>query len=286
LTIVAELASYGNEDEFVHRFLVPLFGRLGFSIVVDYHGMQEFGKDLVLGEIDNFGHVCYYGVQAKYEPSLGKSEAHGLIQDCDEAFAKEFDHPQTGARHRISKFYAVNGGSISAEARALVFATLQPRHADNIRLLDGKELLDLDRSAAIRSENARDLLVALLLEARFNAGTVAILAPDLQAIVVGTGHGVVYPTARLRVVATAAWLARPIMLSALPADSIEELYSRATAFNRHLDDAGTSPLHTVDSIRVPAAKALGEVSSLAKILATVQKALRDLLSQLGPVAPI
>jgi hypothetical protein len=281
-----ELAGYTSEDDFIRRFLVPVLGRIGFSIVVDFHGNREFGKDLIIGEIDRFGHVCYYGVQAKYQATLGKAEVQGLIDDCKEAFAKQFDHPQTGTEHRISRFYAVTAGSISNEARDVFFASLTPLHSDNVRLLDGKDLLDLDRSAAVRSESTRDLLSGVLLEARHNLAVLSSVHAPLQEIVNGSGHGVAYPAQRLRLIAMSAWLLRPLALPSLPAAKIEEIFAQATSFNRTLDDVGVSPLHTVVSIKIPAIHAAALVGPLSQHFAELQHSIEQQLAQLGPIAPI
>lgn len=168
MPIPAELSQFRDEDDFVQRFLIPLVRRLGFEIVANYHGKREFGKDLLVGEVDRFGHVRFHGVQAKYEPSIGKEAMHGLVQQCDEAFLAPFNHPQTGQVQRISTFYAITPGSVSDEARELFFSALHHKHSDNVRILDGKALLALDRFAVIsRSENIRESLDGLLNEVRF-----------------------------------------------------------------------------------------------------------------------
>jgi hypothetical protein len=111
---------YANEDDFIQRFLIPLITRMGFY-VVNYHGVSEFGKDLIFAEIDRFGHVRYHGLQAKYESSFSLKDSESLIDDCRQAFANPFKHPQTGATERISTFYAVNGGSVSDQATTHFF---------------------------------------------------------------------------------------------------------------------------------------------------------------------
>ena len=37
---------FQNGADFTSRFLVPLLRRLGYSVVAEYHGQREFGKDL------------------------------------------------------------------------------------------------------------------------------------------------------------------------------------------------------------------------------------------------
>ena len=286
MALSPELIGYSNENDFVQRFLVPLLGRLGLGIVINNHGKSEAGMDLIVGEIDRFAHVRYHGIQAKFEASISKSDCHGLVQDATEAFAAEFLHPQTGAKHWISSFYVVSAGSISDEARHLFFALLCAKYGDNVRLLEGRDLVALDRSAAVRSEGMRDLLAALLLEARHIAGSLNRLVPLLQAIVEGDGNNVVYPIGRLRLVAVSSWLARPILLTDLPGKELENLHALGSAFNRCLDEAGSSPLHTVVSIKIPATKALRLVAEIRANCAVLEAAASALLSALGPLATI
>lgn len=111
MAIPAEL-QYRDEADLTDNFLVPLLQRLGFSLVVNYHGSAEYGKDLVFADIDRFGHVAYHAMQAKYKPAIGNNDVQGLVNDCLQAFANPFSHPQTGASQSISKFYAVNAGSL------------------------------------------------------------------------------------------------------------------------------------------------------------------------------
>ena len=85
MAIPAEFA-FANEDAFVQNFLIPLLRRLGFSLVVNYHGRTEFGKDLVFAEVDRFGHVRYHGLQAKYEARISLNGIEDLIRDCKQAF--------------------------------------------------------------------------------------------------------------------------------------------------------------------------------------------------------
>lgn len=65
MPIAAELSEYTNEAVFTAKFLIPRLHRLGFSVVVNYHGTREFGKDLIFAEIDSFGHIVYHGPQAR-----------------------------------------------------------------------------------------------------------------------------------------------------------------------------------------------------------------------------
>src|SRR5215468_8794949 len=115
---------FSNEEDFLQRFMIPLLQRLGYSLVVQFHGAREFGKDLIFADIDRFGHIRYYGLQAKYESSISLNGVEGLILDCSQAFANPFIHPQSGATHRICGFYAINGGSVGDAAITHYFNSL------------------------------------------------------------------------------------------------------------------------------------------------------------------
>lgn len=164
MAIPAEFSAYISEDDFIQRFIIPLLRRLGFSVVVNYHGKREFGKDLIFGEIDRFGHIRYHAMQVKLVASIGLTMSKEIIEDAEQAFANPFTHPHKKEQQYISTFYAVNGGSISDEATDNYFNRLM-KYAGNTRLLDGKALIELDRYAAVnRSAGVSDMMRGLLLE--------------------------------------------------------------------------------------------------------------------------
>lgn len=289
MSIPAELSTYESEDDFVKRFLLPLFVRMGYGIVANYHGKREFGKDLLIGEIDRFWHVRYHGVQAKYEASIGKEAMHGLILQAEEAFVKPFLHPQTGQQQKISSFYAVTAGSVSDEARELFFDSLQPKHADNVRIIEGKDLLALDRQAVIsRTENVRELLSGLLQECRFNVTVLSQMAAILPAIAKSDGHAAMfmYPKSRLRVNALSSFLTKPFLNLDFLLGIAEQCWSDASAFNRVFDEIGVSPLHTVVSILKPAKTAIPMIAPLEKSIGTISAAVERALGELGPLAAL
>lgn len=181
---IASEFTYASEDDFVQRFLIPLLYRLGFSIVANYHRSHgELGKDLVFAEIDRFGHIRYCGLQAKYEQSIGLSAVETVIQDCRQAFASPFTHPHTHTEERIQTFYAVNGGSISEDARQHFFGSVGHPLAACTRLLDGKSLLALDRwAAANRSLATLSDLNGLLLETRYNRRLASLMAHSWRGL--------------------------------------------------------------------------------------------------------
>ena len=69
---------------------------------------------------------------------------------------------------RISKFYVVKGGSISDNVRDLFFQALRPQFGANVRLIDGNEIVALERHASLVIEAASKFLTQLLRELTYN----------------------------------------------------------------------------------------------------------------------
>jgi len=206
--------NYANEDAFVQTFLIPLLQKLGFSLVVNYHGKTEFGKDLVFAEVDRFGHVRYHGLQAKYKPSISLNRIEDLIRDCKQAFENPFTHPQTGTTEKISSFYAVTGGSIGPEAVQHYFNSLLKLYAANARLFQAKDLLTLDRwASASHRDKVTDLLAGLLVELDYNERHVfPSLIDSLRQLLMGKGTFTLW---RFRAEAASSYLRQPFMTNVL-----------------------------------------------------------------------
>ncbi len=229
-----ELEGYTSEDDFIQRFVIPLLKRLGFS-VVNYHGKSEHGRDLIFAEMDRFGHVRYHGLQAKYVPSIGLEGVKEVIDDCDQAFTVTFKHPQTGAEEYISTFYAVNGGEFSDQARDRYFAALKPKRGDNVKLIDGKALVVLDRWSSISLRQLfGETLLGLRSEIILNRGRVAAFIPALQKVLQDPNVQS-FPIVRFRDEASSSYLVRPIATGRIPYDLVAQYSEQARVFNRLLD---------------------------------------------------
>jgi hypothetical protein len=230
MTIASELTQFGDEAEFRDRFVIPLLYRLGFAMVVNYHGTREFGRDIIFGEFDRFNHPVYYGLQAKYLPSIGQSESHGLAEDAKETFAHPFDHPQRHIQDRICRFYAVNAGSISENARTNFFGLLEKSQAANAILLDGAAVVALDRHTSFtRGALVRELILGLSFEIKTNRAT-GLLAGLKTFLSNGA-----YPMTRLRTAATLAMLERPVIAEPQFMGDLQEYWHVARTINQIVD---------------------------------------------------
>jgi hypothetical protein len=272
--------SYANEDDFIQRFLIPLLNRLGFFTVVNYHGVQEYGRDLIFAEIDRFGHIRYHGLQAKYESSIGKSDSHGLVQDCLESFANPFKHPQTGASERISTFYAVNGGDISEPASTHFFNSLT-QFGGNVRLVDGKSLVALDRQIAFsRHESIRELLTGLLLEVRFNRQCIQPVLQLLNSDLESPGRSI--PVYRFRGQAATNFVVHPVLSTEIEVDLVLK-YSDFVDQYREMANYISSPLLNQDTIKKCVGFLISVVGALNKVGDHIERQVTAVLEKLGPL---
>ena len=176
--------------DFIRRLIIPILERLGFRVMI-YHGTREFGRDLVFGATDRFGEYVFHGLQAKYVESISQRDSHDLVRDAVEAFTVPFDHPIKGTKEYISTFYAVNGGSIADNGRTFFYSSLLPRYGANVRMLDGNEVIRLERRSYVDVEVWVGKLSSLLNELSQNR---AALISVSEAARTGTA----LPNRRLR----------------------------------------------------------------------------------------
>jgi hypothetical protein len=274
---------YQNEADFTSHFLVPLLRRLGFSVVVDYHGVREFGKDLVFGEIDRFGEVAYHGLQIKYVDSISQSESEGLIEDAKQAFRHPFRHPSTGEEHRISMFIIANAGSIAQNARDNCFAELKLPHGGHIRMFEGKVLLSLDRWATItRVENIGEILEGLLIELNFNKYFIQIAKPWVKEYIQNQ-RGII-PIERLRSGAVSHYIQKPLFAKIIDTQMFDRFLLDIEKINNSLDAMSTS-LTVNNSLSLA-----NEISGILIVTdvhcASLYNLLIKIQSDLGPLAAI
>ena len=281
MPIPTELA-FSDEDEFSQQFLIPLLRRLGFSVVANYHGHAEFGKDLVFAEIDRFGHVRYHAVQSKYLPSISLNAIEELVLDCKQAFNNPFTHPQTGAVERISTFYAVNAGSIGPEATQHFFQSLVGVYGGNVRLLQARDLLVLDQWAtAQRHEQIIHRLTGLLLELRFNRRQIQAIANNYKTSLDNKKAPLIFTS--IRTDAVSQYLSAPILADEVSADIVEAYWQACSVLEAWISVHRMRSIKPDDDRAASEASFMGMTSRIEKFAATIESQLKTVIAKLGPL---
>jgi hypothetical protein len=274
--------SYSNEDEFSQQFLIPLLRRLGFSVVANYHGHAEFGKDLVFAEIDRFGHVRYHAIQSKYLPSISLNAIEDLVLDCKQAFNNPFTHPQTGAVERISTFYAVNAGTIGPEATQHFFQSLVGVYGGNVRLLQARDLLVLNQWAtAQRHEQIVDRLTGLLLELRFNRRQIQAITNNYKTSLDNQKAPLIFTAIRTN--AVSQYLSAPILVDEVSADILEAYWQSCSVLEAWISVHRMWRIKPDDDRAASEASLLGMTSRIEKFAVAIESQIQSVVVRLGPL---
>lgn len=278
--------NYENEADFTQRFITPLLQRLGFSLVINYHGTREFGKDLVFADVDKFGHYRYHGLQAKYLSNIGIGrDVRGLIEDCKLAFENPFRHPHTGSNERIGTFYVVNGGSISDQARESFFNALENPYGGCIRLIDANSLITLDTWGSItRSEEVGGALTGILLELKYNRRIFLEIRRRFEEY---KKEGGTWPAGfRLRLNAILTYLQHPRVIGTLSADRVEIYWHDASVVNNALSTLSFDTPIGKDNIVKRMNEILNWQNTIENSAQKIEIAIIDIMQRLEPLIPI
>lgn len=174
---------FADEDAFREKFVKPLLNRLGFLRVARLHGSQEFGKDFVFSELDRFGLYRHYAAQVKHEETINQGKkVDDLCSQIEQAFARPFVLSDSPRECHISAVYIFNDGQITANATEYLIAKLRKTtYGDNVCLLDGPRLSDIDKWGAIRQDtNIRERLIGIRNQLHINLAIWESLRQSLQ----------------------------------------------------------------------------------------------------------
>jgi hypothetical protein len=280
MAIAVEFKQYQNEDDFVQRFLIPLFQRFGFFTVQNYHGRAEFGKDLIIGEVDRFNQVRFHGIQAKFEESISLDGTDRLVSDCKQAFGNPFRHRQTGLEERISTFYAINAGSLGPEAVQNYFNQTRPLYGGNVFLLQGQDLVVMDRwASAHREADVGAALTGLQIDLRFNDIMLEYFKRLMEAAVNASGP---LPIERLRQDSISAFLQRPILPTIIPIDAAADYWKDTCSINKILDKLIFPFSSKAEDLRL----ALQLIDGLRRHRDRLSTGVNMALRQIGPLSQI
>ena len=275
---------FNDEADFVARFLDPLLRRLGFS-VFPYHGKREFGRDLIFAEYDRFRQVAYHGLQAKYVDAIHQGDSKGLIDDCEEAFRHPFTNPTTGEQHYITTFVIANGGSFTNNARENFFvATTHKERIGQVRLLDGRTLLSLDRWASFGMvQQVGEVLSGLLIEVRYNRQMGIFISGELSNYIKNEQHPI--PSPRLRKEAFSHYLHKPLIPNLIPTENMLQYIQSIESVDFNMDRLVS--FGPVRQVRVSiAAVTLQSIVPVQTIGAALEVAIMKAMAQLGPLVAL
>lgn len=109
-----------SEEELRNKVLIPLFEAMDFRDVIEYHGSDEFGKDIVMWQGDVLRRRINFAVVAKAKKISGAVAKGSLAEislQIKQCFGEPYMDPVSLTQQRVDRVIVVTSGSITRPAR-------------------------------------------------------------------------------------------------------------------------------------------------------------------------
>ena len=138
-----------KEDQLRKEVLIPLFTKMGFQDVYEYHGGSlEQGKDVVMWKQEGMRERVNYGVVVKAQKISGKvtsrSSAGEVLLQISQCFNSPYKDPITGGSRSVDRCYVICSKQITKEALNAMSGTLASQNLDKVTdFIRGAKLREL-----------------------------------------------------------------------------------------------------------------------------------------------
>jgi hypothetical protein len=136
-----------DEDRLRKEVLIPLFVKMGFRDVIEYHGSAEKGKDIIFSEKDAFGEKFYTGVVVKKGDITGSASSGGamvVLNQIEQTFDEAYTDKYSLKEPVIDRCIVVTSGCIKVTAIESIRGRLKKTNLDKlVKFFDGSKLVDL-----------------------------------------------------------------------------------------------------------------------------------------------
>ena len=112
-----------SEADLRKEVLIPLFQAMGFQDVFEYHGSDEFGKDIVMWQKDVLEGRTNFAVVAKAKNITGAVSKGHISEICiqvRQCFGQPFLDPIDSSQRAVDRVIVVTSGSITRPARKAI----------------------------------------------------------------------------------------------------------------------------------------------------------------------
>lgn len=141
-----------KEDRLRQEVLIPLFKKMGFQDIIEYHGgSSEKGKDIIFFDIDRMGEKIYHAVVAKIDNITGAVSSSKGVREILYQVEQSFNEPYRdifGLKELvIDRCFVITSGEIKNTAIESISGYLKKTNLDKfVSFFDGSKLVDkIDR---------------------------------------------------------------------------------------------------------------------------------------------
>ncbi|NQX42322.1 hypothetical protein SAMN05421820_11142 [Pedobacter steynii] len=137
-----------SEKEFRQDLIIPLLSKIGYIAPIEYHGVNERGKDIICFEYDRLKEQRFLSVVAKIGDLTGNAATNAGLMTVVNQVQQAFDNPYEDLYNMrqlfINEVWVMTTGKIVSGAQDSVIHTLRKSNLDKqIRIIGDDRLIEL-----------------------------------------------------------------------------------------------------------------------------------------------
>lgn len=137
-----------SEKQFRQELIIPLLSKIGYIAPIEYHGVNERGKDIVCFEYDRLKEQRFLAVVAKIGDLTGNASTNSGLMTIVNQVHQAFDNPYEDLYNMrqvfINEVWVMTTGKIVSGAQDSVINTLRKNNLDKqIRIIGDDRLIQL-----------------------------------------------------------------------------------------------------------------------------------------------
>jgi len=123
-----------SEQDLRRDVLIPLLSKMGYISPIEYHGVNERGKDIICYDLNKLNEVDYLSIVAKTNDIRGDVSSdrslREMIYQVEQSFNNRYDDLYSMKQVYINEVWIVTTGKLASSAQESVIDTLRKTNLD------------------------------------------------------------------------------------------------------------------------------------------------------------
>lgn len=137
-----------TEQELRREVIIPLLSKMGYLSPIEYHGVNERGKDIICYDYNKLNEIDYLSIVAKTTDIKGDvSTDKGLremIYQVEQSFNNRYDDLYSMKQVFINEVWIITTGKLASGAQESVIDTLRKNNLDKkVKIIHDDRLVSL-----------------------------------------------------------------------------------------------------------------------------------------------